>query len=389
MRVAIATGGYAEAKETQIAFHIERLFGGAKAVLAIKREDPDPLGLPLLIVSNPLAPRSLLTRLQRPIGVILSNIQHGTSRVPWGQDRRRIVSFLQDNQIDAVLCEFGTIALGLAPILHDIGMPVFAYFRGADASAYLINPRRVRSYQRMMLHLDGVFSVAQFLLDKLAAQGICHPHSYVVPSGVDTELFVPGHKDPNRCLAVGRFVEKKRPDLTIKAFCAVARTHPQAVLEMIGEGPMLAKCTQLVQESGLSDRIILHGQQPHAFVRQRMAECTVFMQHSVTGRDGNTEGMPTSVQEAMSCGMIVVSSRHAGIPEAVEEGRTGFLVDEGDEVAFIALLDRTLQDPGGLAAMSQRAREVAKARFDRNRLLTVVEAAMHDALAAKCPVIRT
>jgi colanic acid/amylovoran biosynthesis glycosyltransferase len=380
MRVAIATGSHAKLNETQIVYHIERLFGGASAIIAISRADPDPFGLPVLIVRDRLASQSPRTQFHLWCGMIRSMMEYGTSRVPYGDDRRRIAAFVNDNSIHAVLCEFGTVALALAPILHTLGLPVFAYYRGADVSAYLNNRRRIESYRRMMPHLAGVFSVSRYLLDRLSEQGIVHPNSHVVPSGVDTALFVPGPKDPLRCLAVGRFIEKKRPDLTVQAFCTVAQAHPGAVLEMIGEGPMLERCRQLAGAAGMGNRVLFHGQKPHDFVRTRMAESTVFLQHSVTGRDGNTEGMPTSVQEAMSCGMVVVSTRHAGIPEAVEEGWTGFLVNEGDQSGYAAALDRALGDIHGMTEMGLRAREIALARFDRTRMLGLIEATMRKAL---------
>lgn len=377
-RIAIATGAHAKASETQIVFHIERIFGGAKAVLAIQRGDPNPFALPVLILRDSTGPFKLWSALWRRIGSIRSSIVHGTSRVPYGNDRRRMAAFLRENAIDAVLCEFGTVAIGLAPVIRNLGIPVFTYYRGADVSGFLNSKRRINGYRNMMPHLDGVFSVSAFLLEKLADHGIVHPNSFVVPSGVDTDVFLPALKDPNRCLAVGRFIEKKRPDVTVRSFCNVARNHPDAVLEMIGDGPMLVACRRIAQEANMGERVIFHGQKPHSFVKQRMAGCAIFLQHSVTSRDGNTEGLPTSVQEAMSCGMVVVSTRHAGIPEAVEEGQTGYLVDEGDEVAFSSVIDQTLRKGADLAAMSKRAREVAVARFDRSRLLNVVETAISE-----------
>ena len=65
-------------------------------------------------------------------------------------------------------------------------------------------------------------------------------------------------------------------------------------------------------------------------MRDRLARAAVFLQHSVTAADGNTEGLPTSIQEAMACGDVVVSTRHAGIPEVVVSGENGLLVDEDD-----------------------------------------------------------
>ncbi|MCB1371311.1 MAG: glycosyltransferase, partial [Rhodobacteraceae bacterium] len=112
----------------------------------------------------------------------------------------------------------------------------------------------------------------------------------------------------------------------------------------------------------------------HDFVRERLSRATIFLQHSITAEDGNTEGLPTAIQEAMASGCAVVSTRHAGIPEAVEEGRTGLLVDEFDGEGFAAALRRVLASPEGAAEMGRAARETAVERFDFLKLHARLEA---------------
>jgi glycosyltransferase involved in cell wall biosynthesis len=105
-----------------------------------------------------------------------------------------------------------------------------------------------------------------------------------------------------------------------------------------------------------------------------MARAAVFIQHSVTAADGNTEGLPTSIQEAMACGAVVVSTRHAGIPEAVTSGVNGMLVDEHDGPGFAAALRAVLADPALAARLAAAARETALEKFDIDKLHAKLEA---------------
>lgn len=159
----------------------------------------------------------------------------------------------------------------------------------------------------------------------------------------------------------------------MRAFCAAAKETPQAHLDVLGDGPLLAPCRQIVAAAEMTGQVTFHGAQPHDVVRDHLARAEVFLQHSVTARNGNTEGLPTAIQEAMASGTVTVSTRHAGIPEAVEEGKTGFLVDEFDAAGFQARIETVLSGGHDLRAMGQLARQVATERFDNRELIKVVE----------------
>jgi glycosyltransferase involved in cell wall biosynthesis len=216
--------------------------------------------------------------------------------------------------------------------------------------------------------------VSHFLLDNLAAHGVTHTNTAVIPTGVDVSLFTPADKDPNLALAVGRIVAKKAPLITIDAFAEAARDLPAHRLEIIGDGEMRPAAEAHARALGLGDRVVFHGLKDHAFVRDRLARAAIFLQHSVTAEDGNTEGMPTSIQEAMACGCAVISTRHAGIPEAVDEETSGLLVDEHDATGFAAALRALLADPALTARLGARAREKAVERFDIVKLHARLEA---------------
>jgi glycosyltransferase involved in cell wall biosynthesis len=115
-------------------------------------------------------------------------------------------------------------------------------------------------------------------------------------------------------------------------------------------------------------------------VRERLSRAALFLQHSVTDAQGNQEGLPIAIQEAMASGAAVVSTRHAGIPDAVTHGRDGLLVAEGDLDAYAAAIRGLLADPTEAARLADAARRTAVQRFDTTALHRKLEAV----IAATC-----
>ncbi|EPX78488.1 glycosyltransferase [Salipiger mucosus] len=378
MKTCIVTSDYFVPGETFINRHIEHLFGGDTCVLTGRFNGTDPLGKPRF---ERRAPLSTPDRLRAPFAMGWNALTQGTGRLPFGDNRRRLADWLRAEGVEVVLAEFGTQALVVAKLARDMGLPVFTYFRGTDASRALRSRQRVRSYRRMMPRLDGVFSVSQFLLDNLAAHRVTHPNAHVVPSGVDIRRFRPGDKQPGSFLAVGRMVEKKAPQVTLRAFATAAQGCP-AHLTVVGDGPLLDSCKALAAELGVADQVTFAGALPHDEVRAHLARTEIFLQHSVTARDGNTEGLPTAIQEALAAGCIPVSTRHAGIPEAVEHGVNGLLVPEWDEAGFARCIGQLLDMPDR-SAMTEAARRTAVERFDNDVLLARVEDVIRETVAAR------
>lgn len=368
MKIAIATSDYFVPGETFINRHIAEMFGGNTCVICGRHNGQDPLGKPLFVRRAPL---SLPDRLTMPFAALRGAALHGTSRLPFGAGRKALARFLRDQKADAILAEFGTQALVVAELGNEMGLPVLTYWRGTDASAALRSRQRVRSYRLMMPRLAGMVSVSRFLLDNLAAHGVTHPNAHVVPSGVDITRFTPGRKRPGSFLAVGRMVEKKAPQVTLRAFARAAKGR-DAHLTFIGDGPLLEPNKALAKELGIAGQVTFTGALPHDRVREHLETTEIFLQHSVTAKNGNTEGLPTAIQEALACGCITLSTRHAGIPEAVEHGVNGLLTEEWDETGFAAAITRILDDPDR-DAMARAARATAEAKFDNAKGLAKVE----------------
>ena len=371
MRTAIAVGDYHVSHETMVNRHIRLLFGGDTCVIAGRLSGDNPYDK---AVFERRGRYGLADSLRAPFALTANRLRYSTSRPPFGQRKRELAAFLRREKVEAVLAEFGTQVLAVAPLAHEMGLPVFTFFRGTDASKSLSRAAVVEAYRRAVPKLDGVFSVSQSLLDNLARHGIGNDNAHVLPSGVDVRLFQPGAKRPKSCVSVGRMVEKKAPLTTLRAFATAAKDHPEARLTMVGGGPLLDDAKALAAELGVSGRVTFPGHADHEGVRRNLSENAIFLQHSVTAEDGNTEGLPTAIQEAMACGCVIVSTRHAGIPEAVTDGETGYLVDERDEAAFADRIGRVLAE--GTAQMAANARKTAEERYDNDVLLGRLEEIM-------------
>ena len=369
MKTAIVTSQYHVQKETMNNHHIRSLFGGNVCIVAGRYNGDNPYDR---AVFERNAPLGFTDRLVAPGAIIFNRLKHGTSRLPFGRRKADLREWIRAQGVETILAEFGTDAIAISSLAHEMGIPIFSYFQGVDASKYLRRPHIVRAYRKAIPKLTGIISVSQFLLDNLAKHGIGNANAHVIPSGVDTSHFQPGDKQPKSCLSVGRMIGKKAPLTTIRSFAAAAKDHPEARLTMIGDGPLLKPAQDLVLELGLAGRVDLPGAADHGAVRDAFAGHEIFLQHSVTADDGNTEGLPISIQEAMASGCIVISTRHAGIPEAVEEGVTGYLLREHDKDGFTAALANVLagNHPPDMARI---ARDRSVAYFDRNQLILKLE----------------
>lgn len=370
-RIAIVTGIAGRTSETFITRHIRELNGGNNVVVCSKVAEGVEFDQPVCELHHrekSKLPRSLNRMLQ-----VFFLLMRGHPRVPNRKVTDKLIRFFRQHQVAVILTEFGGSGCMMQPVAEKAGIPIFSYFRGSDASVSLKTWNTRYSYRKLIPKTDGIIAVSAHLLKNLENIGVTHSNVHVIPSGVVTEWFVPGEKDENLLLSVGRLVKKKSPELTIRAFSRIAEKYPDVRLEIIGEGDLLELCQELVQTLGLSNRVVFWGAQPHEVVREKLSRAAIFLQHSVTTPDGNTEGLPTAIQEALSAGAVVISTRHGGIPDAVEEGVSGFLVDEFDLDSYVESIETVLGNPQMRREMSRHARERALDRFDSKKLLTKLE----------------
>ena len=285
-------------------------------------------------------------------------------------------------EFDIIQCHFG--ALGLkAVLLRDTGAlsgKIVTAFHGEDITNY---PRRFRGNHYAPLFASGdLFLPISLRWNRaLIAMG-CPPDRIRQHSmGVDTSQFAQRSgtrlTTPLRIISIARLVEKKG---IADALHAVALLEQDVHYVIVGDGPLRAELEELAQTLGIAARVAFRGAQPRQQVAEELRSADVLLAPSVTGGDGDIEGVPVSIMEAMACGIPVVSTRHSAIPELVHDGTTGFLVDEHDVDGASDRLGRLLADAAMRARMGAAGHDVIMRDFNIETLTDRLEQHYRDLL---------
>lgn len=274
---------------------------------------------------------------------------------------------------------FGHVALAMQRPAHRSGIPLTAYFLGVDASAFLKDPAYRDKLHRASF--ETVFVNSRDMQRRLAPHLPPGCPCLVVYCGIPLKLFPFRHRrqvpDGALFLQVSRLEEKKGVEVTLRAFKKYhSETDPRARLIIAGEGPLRGCLQALAHNLGLDlhHEVRFIGAIGYHEYRELLQKADVYLQPSITAQDGDMEGLPTAICEAMASGLPVVATWHSGIPEVVEDGETGFLAAERD---YIGLYERMVQlrrhcDVG---ALSFAARRKIEAQFDHT--VTIAALSQH------------
>lgn len=210
-----------------------------------------------------------------------------------------------------------------------------------------------------------------------------------VYNGIDLERFPFVERAPRsgtwRLLAVGRLVEKKGFGVLIDAVGRLRAEGVDATLDIVGDGEL---ATALRRQAAASPAVRFLGPLPQGEVSARLRAADVFVAPCLVGADGNADGLPTVLLEAMASGIPCVSTAVTGIPEIIEDGRTGVLCTPGDVDSLTAGLRRISRPDYPVEATTRRARQLIEQRFDaaaqaeRLAELTAADAAADRKVAA-------
>ncbi|MBN8873772.1 MAG: glycosyltransferase [Rhodospirillales bacterium] len=284
-----------------------------------------------------------------------------------------------------VHAQFGRGGALALPIARALGVPLVVTFHGGDATKQTHYRRRLipTLYQRRLPALQreaaAFVCVSDFIRDTLLARGFPAEKLVVLRNGVDlppedpaspaTEGPPGAHpasadrpsdaasSDPPYLLFVGRLVPKKGLGDLLAALARLGEAAP--ALMVIGEGP-----EEATLRAQASDRVRFLGWQDNRAVRRWMRGALALCVPSVTAASGDSEGLPTVAIEAMSEGVPVIGTRHAGIVEAVVDGETGLLVPQADPAALAAAIATLCADPARRHAMGAAGRRRVRADFD-------------------------
>jgi colanic acid/amylovoran biosynthesis glycosyltransferase len=299
---------------------------------------------------------------------------------PWTREMRRFwqktilggplfVSRAEAGKLESVLREsgaalmhvyFGHIGVHLLPFLRGARLPVIVSFHGADAGIDVTKPSHLAPLRQVFAHAALVLSRSQAIAENLAELGCPREKIRLHRTGIPLDGFpfsqrrLPESGDW-RLLQASRLIRKKGIETTLRAFAAFHARYPGSTLTIAGEGPLAGSLQAVAADLGIASHVAFPGFISQASLRDLFYKSHLFLHPSVTGPDGDREGVPNGLLEAMATGLPVAATLHGGIPEAVENGKTGLLVPENAHEELGAAMLRLAADPDAYAALSTNA----------------------------------
>jgi colanic acid/amylovoran biosynthesis glycosyltransferase len=294
---------------------------------------------------------------------------HLNMSLPWFK------TIINHEKPDLIHAHFGYDSYKLLTISKNTGIPLVTSFYGSDVSRLPAETWWKSRYRRLAEYGDAFIAASDYMKTQLIQLGFPQNKIHVARFGLNTvELdFFEGQRDSTAIMMVGRLVEKKGFEFGIKAVSKLIRNGRKLKLNIYGDGPLMEPLQELVMQLETEEAIEFHGFQPVETIMQAHHMNTLLLAPSIAAADGDMEGLPNTILEAMAKGTLVVASRHAAIPEVVIHGNTGFLTNEKDLDGIAKTLDSVLDKLSDLNSIRKLARAAIERDYNIQKMAADVE----------------
>jgi colanic acid/amylovoran biosynthesis glycosyltransferase len=300
---------------------------------------------------------------------------------PWQistNELRAINEILRREQAQLLHIFFGHIAVHLLPLIRACSKPSVVSFHGADVLVDMEKRAYRKATKEMLSAVTRVFVRSASLQRAVVELGCDKSKIDIVRTGIPLHEFAFRERDfPEtgewRFLQASRLVQKKGISTTLHAFTHFLENYPRSTLTIAGEGPMLAELKELTRRLKIANRVVLPGFLAPEKLRDLYYASHIFLHPSETGSDGNQEGIPNSMLEAMATGLPVFATDHGGIPEAIENGVSGILGPERDYEALSRALLEAVQDRQSLVRLARNGAASVAQKFDQRNQIRRLE----------------
>lgn len=273
---------------------------------------------------------------------------------------------------DVFLVHFG-YAGALANKLRELGIlkgKQATVFHGADISRRHILDEHKQDYRNLFQQSELMLPISHLWQNKLIEMG-CPPEKiHVTRMGIEPEKFNFQPRDafhtPLRIVSVARLTEKKGLDVAVKASAILKQRGGQFQYTIIGNGDQAQMMRDFIAREEVDDCVTMPGFKPQEEIRQALNEADIFLLPSKTAADGDMEGIPVALMEAMAVGLPVVSTFHSGIPELIENNVSGWLVKEDDAEALAETLLKLSEGAVDVAPVVAAARHKVETEFNQH-----------------------
>ena len=273
---------------------------------------------------------------------------------------------------DVFLVHFG-YAGALANKLRELGVlkgKQATVFHGADISRRHILEEHKLDYVNLFRQSELMLPISHLWENKLIEMGCPPDKIHVTRMGIEPEKFNfqprQAFHTPLRIVSVARLTEKKGLDVAVKASAILKQRGGQFQYTIIGNGDQNEMMRDFIAREGMEDCVSMPGFKPQEEIRRALSEADIFLLPSKTAADGDMEGIPVALMEAMAVGLPVVSTFHSGIPELIENNVSGWLVEEDDPEALAETLLKLSQGEVDVAPVVAAARHKVETEFNQH-----------------------
>ena len=282
---------------------------------------------------------------------------------------RSIRSLLNADHCQLLHIYFGNNGLFWLPLLRRRTVPTVVSFHGADVRVNLDSPTARRLLLELFASCTLVLARSESLASSLLDLGCPPTKLRIQRTGIplDTFRYLTRHKPADgawRLLQACRLIAKKGLESTLRAFATFSKIHPNASLTIAGEGPLRGTLEELAARLRLEGRITFAGFVDQSALLDLYRESHLFLHPSEQAPNGDREGIPNSLLEAMATGLPCITTRHGGIPEAVTHMESGILVCESDPEGIEDWLDRLVRSDELRDSLGRRAAQTIAQKFD-------------------------
>lgn len=285
----------------------------------------------------------------------------------------------REKRLEHLHAHFANRAANVAGLVHQIsGIPYSFTAHAVDIYKNTVKPRILRKRMSNAEFVVTVSNVNKHFLEELSPES--KDKIVVVYNGIDLKRFRHvdrSSKEPFTILCVGRMVEKKGLEYLIEACADLKSQGFDFKCNIIGKGKLRPKLNSMIAELDLKDQVKLAGVVTQDKIAQWFNEADAFVLPCIIAQDGNREGLPVSISEALASGLPVITTDVAGITEAVSHGENGLIVPERDTQAISTAIRELIIDPAFRERMAANARSSVGRKFDQthttralNRMLT-------------------
>ena len=307
---------------------------------------------------------------------------------PWQISHREVMQIrrlLEESEARLLHIYFGHIAVHLLPLILHWRQPTVVSFHGADVMVELDKPHYRAATREMLAAARLILVRSQSLAHALGALGCPNEKIRLQRTGIPLDDIPFRERSwPNdgvwKFLQAGRLIEKKGFATSLRAFAEFQKEHPAAVFTIAGEGPMRAELEELTRELGVWERVHFADFLSQEKLREAFYDAHLFLHPSELGADGNQEGVPNSMLEAMASGLPVFATTHGGIPEAIENVVSGVLVNERDDAALAGALLEWASRPDKLSNLAQAGAQVIAEKFEQKAQIRALEDIYREAI---------